>query len=56
MKDNLNYKIIKNVLNEQDFNNLYDNNRLNGDLLYYRKMTQMTWDDAKQTYLGEVGR
>ena len=36
--------------------NLYDNNRLNGDLLYYRKMTQMTWDDAKQTYLGEVGR
>jgi hypothetical protein len=36
--------------------NLYDNNRLNGDLLYYRKMTQMNWDAAKQTYLGEVGR
>jgi hypothetical protein len=24
MKDNLNYKIIKNVLNEEDFNNLYN--------------------------------
>jgi hypothetical protein len=36
--------------------NLYDNNRLNGETLYYRKMVQMTWDEAKQTYLGEVGR
>jgi len=36
--------------------NLYDNNRLNGETLYYRKMVQMTWDEAKNTYLGEVGR
>lgn len=36
--------------------NLYDNNRLNGDTLYYRKMVQMDWEAAKQTYLGEVGR
>jgi hypothetical protein len=38
------------------YTNLYDNNRLNGETLYYRKMVQMTWDDAKNTYLGEVGR
>lgn len=36
--------------------NLYDNNRLNSETLYYRKMVQMTWDEAKNTYLGEVGR
>jgi hypothetical protein len=36
--------------------NLYDNNRLNDETLYYRKMVQMTWDEAKNTYLGEVGR
>jgi hypothetical protein len=38
------------------YTNLYDNNRLNGETLYYRKMVQMSWDEAKQTYLGEVGR
>ena len=38
------------------YTNLYDNNRLNGETLYYRKMVQMTWDEAKNTYLGEVGR
>ena len=38
------------------YTNLYDNNRLNGETLYYRKMIQMSWDEAKQTYLGEVGR
>jgi hypothetical protein len=36
--------------------NLYENNRLNGGTLYYRKMVQMNWDEAKLTYLGEVGR
>lgn len=36
--------------------NLYDNNRLNGELLYYRKMVQMNWDETKQVYLNEVGR
>jgi hypothetical protein len=36
--------------------NLFDNNRLNGETLYYRKMIQMTWEESKNTYLGEVGR
>lgn len=36
--------------------NLFDNNRLNGETLYYRKMAQMNWDTAKHTYLNEVGR
>lgn len=36
--------------------NLYESNRLNDETLYYRKMVQMTWDDAKNIYLNEVGR
>jgi hypothetical protein len=36
--------------------NLYDSNRLNGDILYYRKMVQMTWEETKNVYLNEVGR
>lgn len=36
--------------------NLYENNKLNGDKLYYRKMVQMTWENTKQQYLSEVGR
>lgn len=38
------------------YTNLYDSGRINPDTLYYRKMVQLSWDEAKQTYLGEVGR
>ena len=36
--------------------NLLESNRINPNILYYRKMIQMTWDEAKNIYLGEVGR
>lgn len=38
------------------YNNLLTNNRINPDTLYYRKMVQMGWEEAKHIYLGDVGR
>ena len=38
------------------YTNLLENDRIKEDRLYYRKIAQMSWEDTKQLYIGEVGR
>jgi hypothetical protein len=38
------------------YEKLHTENRLNNEILFYNKMIDMTWDEAKQTYIGDVGR
>lgn len=38
------------------YDNLFDQNRLNDEILYYNTMIGMSWEEAKKTYLQEVGR
>jgi len=38
------------------YEKLVDENRVNGDILYYNELINCTWDQAKQRFLSEVGR
>lgn len=38
------------------YSKLYDENRTKGDILYYNKMIDMTYNQAKKAYFSEVGR
>ena len=38
------------------YTKLFDDNRIKPDSLFYSKIIGMTWEEAKQTYLQEVGR
>jgi hypothetical protein len=36
--------------------NLYEQGRIKPEILYYNNIIDMSWDEAKQAYLGDVGR
>ena len=38
------------------YTKLFDDNRIKPDSLFYSKIIGMTWEEAKQQYLKEVGR
>lgn len=38
------------------YTKLFDDNRIKPDSLFYSKIIGMTWEEAKETYLKEVGR
>jgi len=38
------------------YERLYDEGRLNPNILYYNTLVQMSWEDAKKRYLNDVGR
>ena len=38
------------------YEKLMDENRINGDILYYNELINLTWVQAKQKFLSEVGR
>jgi hypothetical protein len=38
------------------YSKLYDENRLNSEILWYNKVPFMTWNKVKETYLKDVGR
>lgn len=40
----------------QRYLNLYEQNRIKPEILYYNSLVGTTWEDARETYLGEVGR
>jgi|TARA_Y100001963_G_scaffold21054_1_gene27049 hypothetical protein len=38
------------------YEKLHEENRINDQILFYNNMIDMSWDKAKQTYIGDVGR
>ncbi len=38
------------------YETVFNENRLKPEILYYTKMMDMTWEEARETYLKEVGR
>ena len=38
------------------YTNLFEQGRINDDILYYNTMCGLTWEEAKEKFLGEVGR
>jgi hypothetical protein len=38
------------------YESLMEQGRLNPEILYYNRMIGMSWDEAKKTYLEDVGR
>jgi len=40
----------------QRYLNLYEQGRIKPEILYYNNLIDMTWEEAKETYLGDVGR
>jgi len=40
----------------QRYLNLYEQGRIKPEILYYNNLINLSWDEAKETYLGDVGR
>jgi hypothetical protein len=40
----------------QRYLNLYEQNRIKPEILYYNNLIDMTWQEVKETYLNDVGR
>ena len=38
------------------YTNLLEQDRLNDDILFYNQMCGLTWEQAKEKFLGDVGR
>ena len=38
------------------YTNLVEQGRLNDEILYYNQMCGLTWEQAKEKFLGDVGR
>lgn len=49
----VNWWVVKAVAR---YEKLYDENRIKPEILYYNNLVNMTWDEAREHYLGEVGR